>query len=144
MQRLGLRELMLGTPLGDRAGEAELSSELDRHLRGLLELITRVYGDSEAARQAAIEMRRLLESDDVQGKRAAVLYSLFLEPDVQAYWASTGSAQLSADLAQRVLPFITPLFFKHNCQAPAGYALFATVLAEMWAGETLGNWRSAP
>ena len=59
-QHLGLRTLLLGTPLlGDREdGEMNVAAGIDGHLLALVELLPKIYGDSEACRQAVLENER--------------------------------------------------------------------------------------
>jgi hypothetical protein len=145
--KLGLRTLLMGTPMGDREGEDEVVDGLNRHLLGLMDLLPRVYGDNEPCRQAVREMGVIVDMDAskecVACKRAALLYALHNEPDVRAHWTEgggAGSAALARDLSSRVLPFVVPRFFKESCQVPEAFATLALVMSEMWAGEQLGNW----
>jgi hypothetical protein len=76
-------------------------------------------------------------------KRALLLFAHARLPEVRERWKATGTAEeaaLADDLADRVLPLLTPRFFKNSCQAPGAYALAAAVLTELWPGERLGNW----
>ena len=142
---IGLRKLLLGTPLGDREEEQEIKEELNEHLLGLLDLIPKSYGESDACKQAVIEVGRVVEMDSVACKRAMLLYALYAEKEVCDYWRSSqtdGSSNLARDLKSRVLPFTCPRFFKNSCQAPETFVLLSMVMSEMWQGETLGNWPS--
>ena len=38
------------------------------------------------------------------------------------------------DLAERVLPFVTPRFVANSCQRPDAFVQLCVVLAELWAG----------
>lgn len=145
--KVGLRTLLMGTPMGDREGEGEVVYVLNSHLLGLMDLLPRVYGDNEPCRQAVLEMGVIVDMDAskecVACKRAALLYALHNEPDVRAHWTEgreAGSAALARDLSSRVLPFIVPRFFKESCQVPEAFVTLALVMSEMWAGEQLGNW----
>lgn len=146
-QKVGLKELMLGSPLSIREDEEKIKEGLNKHLRGMLELIPKVYGNSEAAKQAVMEVKHVVEMDSIPCKRAMVLYGLFAEREICDYWSSNqadGSAALAKDLQSRVLPFVTPRFFKHSCQSPETFVVLSMMLAEMWGGEKLGNWPNVP
>lgn len=144
-QKIGLRELMLGGPLYAEGGEDRIKEELNRHLRGLLELMPRVYGKSDAAKQALMEVKRVVDMDNIACKRAMMLYGLFAEQEVSDHFRSFDKESgLAEDLKKRVLPFVTPAFFKESCQSPETFVVLSMMLAEMWGGETLGNWPSAP
>lgn len=147
----GLKCLLLGAPLNERDDatklEAQLDKQLDVHLNGLIDLIPRVYGDTEACRQAVVEMQAVAQTRDAACKRAALLYGIAREREVRGYWSghqADGSAALANDLHSRVLPFVVPRFFKHSCQCPDSFVVFSMVLAEMWEGERLGNWPCSP
>ncbi len=144
---LGLRALLMGTPMGDREEEDRVVDALNSSLLGVVDLLPRVYGDNEPCRQAVLETGAIVDMDAskecVACKRAMLLYALYNEPDVRAHWArrrEDGSAALARDLSTRVLPFIVPRFFKESCQVPEAFVLLALVMSDMWAGEQLGNW----
>ena len=144
-QPTDLRQLLLGSPLNQREAEQRIKEELNSHLQGLLELIPRVYGALDPAQQAIAEVRRVAELDNIPCKRAMLLYGLFAEQEVFEHFKSSSKhCQLADDLKYRVLPFVFPAFFKESCQSPATFVLLTMMLAEMWGGETLGNWPSAP
>lgn len=145
--QLGLRALLMGTPIGNREGELAVVEGLNSHLLGLVELLPRVYGDNEPCRQAVMEVGAVVDMDAsrecVSCKRAVLLYALSNEPEVRAHWDSheeDDSAALASDLSTRVLPFLVPRFLRENCQVPEAFVTLALVMAEMWAGERLGNW----
>lgn len=151
-QELGLRTLLMGSPLGGReeGGEMNVASGIDSHLLGLVELLPKVYGDNEPCRQAVLEVGTVVDMTAtrkcIMCKRAMLLYALATEKEVCDHWKdrrSDGSADLARDLNQRVLPFLTPRFFKHSCQSPDSFVTLAVMLAEMWQGEDLGNFRAA-
>jgi len=151
-QHLGLRTLLLGTPLlGDRdEGELKVAAGIDSHLLALVELLPKIYGDSEPCRQAVLEVGTVVDMTATRKcmacKRAMLLYALATEKEVCDHWKdrrSDGSADLARDLNQRVLPFLTPRFFKHSCQSPESFVMLTAMLAEMWQGEDLGNFRAA-
>lgn len=143
----GLRSLLLGTPLGQREGEARIEKEMDRHLKGMVKLIPQVYGNTEPCRQAVAEVKAVLQMHDVMCKRAMLLYGMSKEREMCDHWRSRdadGSAALANDLQSRVLPFVVPRFFKHSCQCPDAFVVMTMVMSEMWKGECLGNWPRAP
>ena len=144
---IGLRELLLGFPLGHREGEDKLKAEIDRHIRGVIELLPCVYGETEPCRQAVMELNEVIAMRDVACKRAALLYALFAEAEVRGYWKCSQMgkfASLAADLSTRVLPFVVPRFIKYSCQHPTSFVVSSLVLTEMWQGEKLGNWPLSP
>ena len=144
---MGLRELLLGAPLSERdggegGGEGEWRLQLDAAVRGLSPLMRTVYGEGPAVEQACAELERIAalsldSAEHVQCKRAALLFALRKEPEVQRHYADDPFAR---DLVTRVLPLMTPRFLKHSCQAPEAYVRACAALAEMWEGEPLGNW----
>ena len=144
----GLRSLLLGSPLGGREDEVKIEHEIDRHLRGMLNLIPSVYGDTEPCRQAVMEVKTVLKMHDMACKRAMLLYGMSKEQEMCDYWNSRddtdGSAELANDLNRRILPFVVPRFFKHSCQCPDAFVVMTLVMSEMWKGENLGNWPRAP
>jgi hypothetical protein len=142
---MGLRELIFGTALVERGMEARAAEMLNGHLLALMELLPRVYGDTAPCRQAVLEIGTVVDMpasrECIACKRAMLLYAIATEGEACDYWkrASDGSGELASDLRERVLPFITPRFFKHCCQAPDQYVMLALLLSEMWQGEKLGN-----
>ena len=137
-----LRGAIVGVPLDDRAWPDPGSARLHAHLRGLLDLLPINYGQGPATRQACAELLKVLmlpegDAPNLACKRAALLFALHAEPEVQAYFADEPFAR---DLHERVLPFLVPRFLKHSCQAPEAFVQACVVLADMWEGETLGNW----
>ena len=151
-QDLGLRTLLMGIPLGDREedGEMNVAAGIDGHLLALVELLPKIYGDNEPCRQAVLEVGTVVDMTATRKcmacKRAMLLYALATEKEVCDHWKdrrSDGSADFAKDLNQRVLPFLTPRFFKHSCQSPDSFVTLAVMLAEMWQGEDLGNFRAA-
>lgn len=152
-----LRRLLLGAPLCDRDGPADDTVEaLQSHVGGLAELIKNVYGPSMAAKQAVAEINSIaalkMESNETVCKRAALLFALSKELEVQSHFSKQERATLSSegphadeptfseDMARRVLPLLVPCFLRHSCQSPDCFVLSCVVLAEMWKGEQLGNW----
>ena len=146
-ESIGLRRLLLGTPLGDREGEEKMKEELNRHINGMIELVPKVYGDSDPCKQAVLEMRHVVRMDSVACQRAMLLFGISAEKEMCDHWdgnQADGSSALAKDLQSRVLPFVVPRFFKHSCQCPDSFVILAMVLTEMWGGEKLGNWPNVP
>jgi len=144
---VGLREIILGTPLGGRDTEARVAIEMNRHLGGMVKLVPQMYGNTEACKQAVMEIKVLMSMNNVACKRAMLLYGIATERQMCDYWSSRqadGSAALAKDLHSRVLPFVVPRFFKHSCQTPDSFVVLSLVMTEMWAGEQLGNWPCVP
>jgi hypothetical protein len=139
-----LRGALVGTPLSDRPpGRRDPThTRLDAHLRGLIDLLPVNYGRGAAVRQACTELKKVAalpgtNAPNLACKRAALLLALHSEPQVQRYFADEPFAR---DLYERVLPFLIPRFLKHSCQSPDAFVGACLVLADMWEGETLGNW----
>jgi len=146
-ETIGLRRLLLGTPLGSREGEQEIKEELNEHIKGMIELVPKVYGNSDPCKQAVLEMKHVVSMDSVACKRAMLLYGMAVEKEVCDHWKehqADGSSALADDLQSRVLPFVIPRFFKHSCQCPDALVILTMVLADMWGGEQLGNWPNVP
>jgi len=149
--RVGLRPLLMGPPLTERNDDPTLTT-LDSHLEGVADLLPKVYGDTEASKQAQMEFRRFLSMEpDIDGvlcKRAALLFALAQEKELGKFFddqerivqGQNGRPTFSEDMKQRVLPFILPRYVRNSCQAPDTFVVLASVLAEMWAGERLGNY----
>ena len=141
---VGLRELLLGAPLSVRVeapGAAEADAEALRvHVEGVRALVARVYGGGEEAAQADLELRGVLARgaagpERAACHRAALLFALAHEAEVAAHYGP-----YARDLAERVLPFVTPRFVANSCQRPDAFVQLCVVLAELWGGERLGNW----
>ena len=150
----GIRPLLMGPALNDRECDSTVR-RLDAHVEALLDLLPQVYGNTEACRQAKMELARVLkmpsDRDGVWCRRAALLYGVACEKELAAFLAGQegggagGGRSYTEDLHERVLPFVAPRFMRNSCQAPDTFAVLCTVLAEMWPGEPLGNWpRGAP
>ena len=139
---LGLRDMLFGFPLSSSTKIESMHSQINMHLYGLIELIPIVYGNTTACKQAVLEIKKLIQSDNIEGKRAVMLYSILHETEIRNYWNNNpdkDSTSLSNDLCNRVLPFLTPRFIKHNCQCPDSFVVFSMLLTEMWKEESLGN-----
>lgn len=152
-RRVGLRAALMGQPLGARADDPT-PALLDAHVEGVRRLLPRVYGSSPACTQAVGELGHVLamphDADGTWCRRAAVLFAVGREPEVADFFAEqerrvqAQGATFSEDMRARVLPLVLPRFVKNSCQAPDSFVVLALVLAEMWAGEPLGNWPRAP
>lgn len=153
-RRVGLRPLLMGPPLNERQHSIESDPTmrcLDSHMSGLVTLLPKIYGNTEACQQAVYEFKALAKQppasrDAVCCKRAALLFSLCKEKEVGQYFATQeravapDSASYAEDMRDRVLPFLVPRFLKNSCQTPDSMVTLALILSEMWAGEKLGNW----
>ena len=144
--RVGLRPLLLGPPLDDREMDRTLVG-LSSHVEGLMGVVRSIYGDSVAATEASLELSAIAalgnSADESACKRAALLFALYKEPEVQRYFEQQEGAvgsSYSKDMAERVLPFVVPRFLKQSCQAPDAFVQLCVVLAEMWPDVRLGNW----
>lgn len=148
--RVGLRPLLMGSPLCDRDTDHTLKA-LHSHVAGMCPLIKQLYGNTSAAQQAVSEIAAIAEllsdKDNTTCKRAAVLFGLSKEPELLRYFSGQERAvnsdeepSFAEDMAQRVLPFITPRFLHHSCQSPDEFVMICLMLSEMWRGEKLGNW----
>ena len=145
-RQAGLRPLLLGPPLCDREVDRTLVG-LGSHLEGVRPLVRDIYGGSVAAAQAEREFAQIAALPDGTAeaacKRAALLFALHREPEVQSYFKQQEHIMGSAfahDMTTRVLPFVVPRFLKHSCQAPDAFVMLCLVLSEMWPEEKLGNW----
>ena len=153
---VGLRALLLGAPLSARNADADADADtggapadgassaeaLRAAVEGTRALLRRVYGDGEEAAQAD-ELRAVCAMDGATPagaacQRAALLFALAHEAELAAHYGP-----YARDLAERVLPFVTPRFVANSCQRPDAYVQLSVVLAELWAGEPLGNWPRA-
>ncbi len=135
----------------DRATD-RTNTALNAHIKGINSLLPRVYGDSEACKQAQMEFGRILDfpatGNGAWCRRAALLFALAREKELVQYFAEqerklqgdNGRPTYAEDFHNRVLPFVLPRFLKHSCQAPDTFVVLSLVLAEMWEGEPLGNW----
>lgn len=145
-QRTSLRRLLMGPPLSQReeGEDTEGVQRLNEVLRAVKELLPQVYGEGIATEQASMELQRVIAMDaSYEGmacKRASVLFAMVREQEVAAHFVGGEDPAFAADLRDRVLPFATPRFVRHSFQTPDAFVVLTNVLAEMWAGERLGNW----
>ena len=149
---VGMRRMLMGLPLSQRSAADDTleRKDLDRHLSAVSDLIPQVYGDSEACRQAKMELDLVIEldgEDSLECKRAALLFAMSREKELEMHLMQTAEAagskddyMLVKDLKDRVLPFVFPRFLRNLCQTPDSFIVLTCVLSEMWAGEVLGNY----
>ncbi len=145
---MALRPLLLGPPLverGDGAAAAAAADDgLGPYMDGIRALLRRTYGEGPEAAQADAELATMLErppgAEATACRRALLLFAMHREPEVAAHFAQRDGDGYARDMAERVLPFVTPRFLANQCQCPDAYVLLSLVLAEMWPGERLGNW----
>lgn len=143
-QTTTLRNMLMGPALNERDQGDHYVEDIHAHLRGVQELIPRVYGDSDACNHASMEIGTIIKMDPqrtdcVASKRAMLLCALAAEEGVKKHLAETDEGY-ARDMAERVLPFIKARFYKHCCQNPESFVLMALLLSEMWPEERLGNW----
>ena len=150
-RRVGLRPLLMGPPLNERSSDPTLTT-LDSHLEAVAELLPKVYGDTEASQQAQMQFKQFLKMeqdyDGVLCKRAALLFALGREKELGTFFSEQerliqgqdGNPTYAEDMKHRVLPFILPRYVRNSCQTPDSFVVLANVLAELWAGEQLGNY----
>ena len=144
-----LSTLLFGQPLSERGdGEGDvvrLGHALDRVLHGVVDLLGRETGDTEAFRQAKMEWGRVLASEHdyagIAARRAALLFALHTLEPVRAHFAKREPA-LVADLEARVLPATIPSFLSGMAQRPEGLVVMASTLTSMWR-EDMGQGASA-
>ena len=132
-----LSDLIFGTDLGRRAnGMDEAVNGLDAALRGITVVIARELGQSEPASQAVLEWGRVIalpaDWPGVQAKRAALLYALWREVDVQKHYADQ-NPHLVRDLCTRVLPLVMPVFLSNQAQSADALVAMVSVIASMWS-----------
>ena len=149
-QEIGLRPLLMGPPLCGRDGCDETVSTIRAHLRGMCDLLPNIYGDTPASKQAKREIGEIAELKDsgaaeLACMRALLLYALFKEKEVKRHFVEQEAAvgtTFAKDMAERVLPLLLPCFIRHSCQAPEAFVMSCLLMSELWAGETLGNWKA--
>jgi len=149
-RRVGLRPLLMGPSLTERSRDDPTARSLDAHLAGVQALLPRVYGKTDACRQAVEEFQELQKDLQAKGgvccKRAALLYAVSREKEVGDWFVkqekrvSREGVTFAEDMRERVLPFLMPLFVRNSCQTPNSMVMFSLVLHELWGGERLGNW----
>jgi len=151
---LGLRRLLMGLPLSQRSDAAcglELA-DLNRHLAAVSALMPQIYGRSESCMQAQMELDAIIDLEgpcSIECKRASLLFALSREKELGDHFElslrspvdmSTEDLSFAVDVRTRVLPFIFPRFLRNMCQTPDSFVVLSCVMAEMWEGETFGNY----
>jgi hypothetical protein len=142
MGTMGLRNILMGEALKVESRDKRVSEELNMHLEAMAELLPRVYGNKESCKQAILEIRRVIEMDNLTCKRAMFLFGLGTEREMCEYWNhrhDNESVRLVHDLRDRVLPFLLPRFYDNMCQRPDALVQGVIVFMEMWKGEQLGT-----
>ena len=142
----------MGLPLSQRslAADAFERRSIDRLLAAVSALLPEIYGDTEACRQAKMELDTVVDlegANSLECKRAALLFALAREKELGLHLAQTAEAEddqrLVEDLQRRGLPFVFPRFLRNLCQTPDSMLTLSCVLSEMWAGDPLGNYGPA-
>jgi len=138
----GLETLLFGSPLSTRDERGDLGIHwLNPALRGVATVIRRELGTGEPVNQALLEWNRVvdlpLDFPGVQAKRAALLYALWREKDVQQHY-SIESPQLVGDLISRVLPLTMPNFVANQGQASDALVVMVAVMCRMWDPRDVG------
>lgn len=146
-----LRQMLMGAPLTERGAPSErhaaLAAALDAELRFVVALLGEVYGDSDAAAHAILEVGNLAQmpatADGICCRRAALLFAM-REPELcarlEAREAGGPDAGFARDVHERILPLYGPRFLRNSCQAPDSFVAGVAVLAELWSTEKVGNW----
>jgi len=141
---LPLSTLLFGQPLSRREGGCDveqLGSSLDRVLYGVMDLLGRETGETEAFAQARMEWGHMLTSDynfaGIAARRAALLFALHTLEPVRVYFAKK-DPDLVADLHRRVLPATIPPFICGMAQRPEGLVVMCSTLTSMWK-EDMGS-----
>ena len=137
-----LHDALFGSAIASRGKGDDAVGRLDAILKGLPSVLTRELGDREATSQAILELNRVIDLPTdtaiaVHAKRAAVLFALWRERDVQQHFRQRGEAELVDDLCGRVLPLVMPRFVANQCQVPDAAVVMASVLHSMWSAEDI-------
>lgn len=143
-----LESLLFGQPLFARGANGDATVEaLDAALRAIIPVIERELGPSEPVNQAVLEWNRViklpLDFAGVQAKRAALLFALWREADIQALFLRE-SPQLTNDLLDRVLPLVMPVFLANQAQTSDALVVLVSVVASMWDARDLGAVQPEP
>ena len=134
--------MLFGSPLGERGDTIDPAvSHLNDALRAVIPVIERELGSSEAVKQAVVEWNDVAELPlnfaGTQAKRAALLFALWNEPDVQLHY-SAHHPRLVKDLCSRVLPLVMPRFVANQAQHSDALVASVAVIATMWDAGDLG------
>ena len=144
-----LSTLLFGKPLTTRGedNEAEVAAlgrSLDRVLGGVLDLLGRETGETEAYAQAKREWGIILGSEydyaGIAARRAALLFALHALAPVRTHFAKR-EPELVADLEARVLPATIPSFLSGMAQRPEALVVMCSTLTSMWKEEMGENGR---
>jgi len=137
-----LYDALFGGRLSDRLARDTSVHRLDVILKAVPAVLKRELGDTEATSQAILELNRVAQLPTtstmaVYAKRAAVLYALWRERDIQHYFRTYGERELVDDLCTRILPLVMPRFVATQCQHPDVAVIMTTVMLSMWGREDL-------
>jgi hypothetical protein len=143
VRELGLRECFLGEALNARDGDSDaVFDALDAMILTIIDFVATVYEGSDASKNAQKEFKIVARmprnANGLWCRRAAVLFAIAREPEIAEH-VGANDAGYALDLQNRVLPFATPRFVKHLCQAPDSYVTLTLLLSELWRDEPLGN-----
>ena len=140
-----LKRMLIGPPINaPRPCIEETDALLTRYLNAIPQVLRQTYGEgTEATREAIKDCTSIANmecsADGVVCKRAAMLFALRREPELKEYFCKRDTG-FTADLTDRVLPFIDPEFMRHSCQAPEAYVFTTLIMSQLFEGERLGNW----
>lgn len=141
---VALSDLIFGSQLHTRAGpEGDRGVYgLDPAVRGVAAVLKRELGpDDPPCSQALLEWGRIselpLDYDGVAARRAALLFALWREPDVQDHYRRS-EPELVDDLCTRILPLVCPRFLANQAQSPDVLVAMVSVLWSMWDAGDLG------
>lgn len=149
---VGIRPLLLGAPLSTKENDPRPMLCVDSHVEGVRQLIQKVYGERQPLEVVRVldELQYVVdlpttEYNGASCKRALVLMAMHLEREVADYFDSQegmvyqGEPSVARDIKERVVPFLLPMYVSDMCQDPERFVAMTTVLATMWAGETMGS-----
>ena len=148
-----LRGMLLGPPLNCRKHTTHPTKQLGEHTGRICKLIHNLYGHSAVVDATCKDVAAVTERDcDVVKQhlcqRAALLYAMFMEPEVCHFFTQTDVSPRSKDrlvarrMQKRVLRLVVPHYVQNLYQNPDWFVLMACVLSEMWGGEKL-VWNAA-
>ena len=123
--------LLMGLPLCQRSAAADAleRKDLDRHLAAVAALMPELYGDSEACRQAKMELDLVVElegEESLECKRAALLFTLAREKELGLHFARAAKAVGSED-DLRLVEGWSPYFrlrFQAICRSDSFFCRF--------------------
>ena len=141
-----LSTLLFGKPLTTRGEDSDaevvaLGRSLDRILGGVMDLLGRETGETEAYAQAKREWGHLLGAEynyaGIAARRAALLFALHALEPVRTHFARR-EPELVSDLETRVLPATIPSFLSGMAQRPEALVVMCSTLTSMWR-ENMGE-----